>query len=106
MIKPASLDALILTLRGQKVLLDADLAALYGVLTKRLNEQVKRNAERFREDFVFQLNAAEAASLRSQFPTSKRGGRRTLPPVPPTKELGFHMREKAASYGAKRRPRQ
>ncbi len=48
-----SVEILILNLRGQKVLLDADLAAIYGVPTKRLNEQVKRNAARFPEDFVF-----------------------------------------------------
>ena len=50
-------ETLILNLRGQKVLLDADLAAIYGVPTKRLNEQVKRNAARFPEDFVFQLDS-------------------------------------------------
>jgi len=53
------LESLILTIRGQKVLLDADLAAIYGVPTKRLNEQVKRNAERFPEDFIFQLTDSE-----------------------------------------------
>jgi hypothetical protein len=68
-------------LRGQRVLLDADLAALYGVSTKRLNEQVRRNLERFPGDFMFQLTAAETDSLRSQNATSKkgRGGRRTRP---------------------------
>jgi hypothetical protein len=67
--------------RGQKVMLDVDLAGLYGVTTKRLNEQVKRNLERFPEDFMFQLTAEEADSLRSQFATSNagRGGRRYLP---------------------------
>jgi len=65
------LDSLILTIRDQKVLLDADLAAIYGVPTKRLNEQIKRNAERFPKDFVFQLTAAELATLRSYFATSK-----------------------------------
>jgi hypothetical protein len=64
------LDSLILTVRGHKVILDADLAELYGVPTKRLNEQVKRNAERFPADFMFQLTAKEAADLRSQFATS------------------------------------
>jgi hypothetical protein len=69
-------DLLILTIRGQKVLLDADLAALYGVPTKRLNEQVKRNADRFPEDFRFQLTheeAEEALLSRSQSATLKRG---------------------------------
>lgn len=66
------IQARILMLRGVRVILDADLAALYGVPTKRLNEQVKRNARRFPEDFMFQLTRAEArelARLRSQFAT-------------------------------------
>ena len=53
------LESFILTIRSQKVLLDADLAAIYGVPTKRLNEQVKRNAQRFPEDFIFQLTESE-----------------------------------------------
>jgi hypothetical protein len=71
----------IFILRGMKVILDADLAALYGVRTHRLNEQVKRNAERFPADFVFQLTENEAAGLISRFAISKsgRGGRRSLP---------------------------
>ena len=68
--KPSKpIEALILTLRNQKVILDADLAELYGVPTKRLNEAVKRNAERFPEDFHFQLTAREWAGLRSQIAT-------------------------------------
>lgn len=63
----------ILVIRGERVMLDADLAALYGVPTKRLNEQVKRNLERFPKDFMFQLTAEEAASLRSQIATLKAG---------------------------------
>ena len=63
----------ILMLRGQKVLLDADLAALYDVPTKRFNEQVKRNLERFPADFMFQLTEEEWASLRSQIATLKPG---------------------------------
>jgi hypothetical protein len=95
------LETLILTLRRQKVLLDADLAALYAVPTKALNQAVKRNAERFPTDFVFQLLPREMADLRSQFVTAAAqdpvrqydgalrsqfvtskpgpGGRRTLP---------------------------
>lgn len=71
----------IILLRGQRVLLDADLAALYDVTTKRFNEQVKRNLARFPEDFMFQLTAEEFATLRSQFATSNvgSGGRRYLP---------------------------
>jgi hypothetical protein len=59
--------------RGHKVLLDADLAALYGVTTKRFNEQVRRNATRFPEDFMFRLSAEEWDSLRSQLATLKTG---------------------------------
>jgi hypothetical protein len=68
-------------IRGQKVIIDLDLADLYQVPTKRLNEQVRRNRKRFPEDFMFQLTTAEAGALRSQFATSKtgRGGRRYLP---------------------------
>jgi hypothetical protein len=69
----------ILLIRGEKVMLDADLAALYGVETKRLNEQVRRNRARFPEDFIFELTAQEFANLRSQFATSSWGGRRKLP---------------------------
>jgi hypothetical protein len=58
-------------LRGQKVILDFDLAALYGVATKVLNQAVKRNPERFPADFMFQLTAPEASRLRSQFVTSR-----------------------------------
>ena len=71
----------ILIVRGRRVLLDSDLAAFYGETTKRFNEQVKRNLARFPADFMFQLNAAEFAALRSQFATSNigRGGRRYAP---------------------------
>jgi hypothetical protein len=63
----------ILVIHGQKVILDAELADLYGVTTKRLNEQVKRNLDRFPPDFTFQLTAEESASLRSQSATLKTG---------------------------------
>jgi hypothetical protein len=67
-------------IRGQKVMLDSDLAALYRVPTFRLNEGVKRNVGRFPEDFMFRLAKEEALGLTSQFAMSKRrGGRRTLP---------------------------
>jgi ORF6N domain-containing protein len=69
----------ILVLRGQRVILDRELAAIYGVSTGRLNEAVKRNAERFPEDFMFQLTAAELENLRSQFANSSWGGRRYRP---------------------------
>lgn len=88
------IESLILTIRGKQVMLDRDLARLYGVETKRLNQQVQRNIERFPEDFMFQLTKEEFESLRSQFATSnaylsdltsqivisnKRGGQRYLP---------------------------
>ncbi len=61
---------------GFKVMLDEDLAEMYGVETKRLNEQVKRNIDRFPSDFMFQLTEEEYSNLRSQFATSSWGGRR------------------------------
>jgi hypothetical protein len=74
-------DSAILFLRGQKVILDVDLAKLYGVSVKRLNEQVKRNTRRFPSDFLFRLSRIEYANLRSQIATSSsdHGGRRYLP---------------------------
>jgi hypothetical protein len=76
-----AVETRVLFLRHQRVMLDADIAELYGVPVKRLNEQVKRNRERFPSDFMFQLTGKERAALRSQFATSKkgRGGRRYLP---------------------------
>ncbi|MGH8690719.1 MAG: ORF6N domain-containing protein [Burkholderiales bacterium] len=65
-ITPESIGARIVLLRGEKVLLDSDLAALYAVPTKRLNEQVRRNQKRFPPDFVFLLTDQEVAGLRSQ----------------------------------------
>lgn len=74
------LEDRIYIIRGQKVMLDADLANLYGVLTKNLNKAVQRNRDRFPEDFMFRLTANETESLRFQLGTSKnRGGRRYLP---------------------------
>lgn len=69
----------IILLRGQKVIIDADLAALYGVETRRLNEQVRRNRERFPADFIFELTPEEFTNLKSHFATSSWGGRRKLP---------------------------
>ncbi|WP_227626092.1 ORF6N domain-containing protein [Geofilum rubicundum] len=65
--------------REEKVMIDSDLAELYGVETKRLNEQVKRNVSRFPADFMFELTEAEFKNLKSQFATSSWGGRRTPP---------------------------
>jgi len=75
------IEQAILRIRDHNVMLDQDLAQVYGVTTKRLNEQVKRNRSRFPEDFMFQLTAEEAQRLRLQIATSNsaRGGRRTHP---------------------------
>jgi hypothetical protein len=73
------IKAKIYLIRGLKVMLDRDLAGLYRVDTKRLNEQVKRNIKRFPNDFMFQLTQKEFNVLMSQFATSKPGGTRKLP---------------------------
>lgn len=83
-ISPEFIESKIYFIRGQKVMLDSDLAELYKVPTKSLNLAVRRNADRFPEDFMFQLAKGEAESLRFQVETSKtsgRGGRRYLPYV-------------------------
>jgi hypothetical protein len=69
----------IFVIRDKKVILDRDLAELYNVETRRLNEQVKRNIDRFPADFMFQLTVKEFENLKSQFATSSWGGRRKLP---------------------------
>lgn len=69
-VSPYAVDDVILTIRGHKVIFDRDLAMLYGVEVKRLNEQVKRNRERFPDDFAFQLTAQEVTDLKSQFATA------------------------------------
>jgi hypothetical protein len=88
-----AIEQMIFTIRGQKVILDVDLAHIYGVPTKRLNEQVRRNADRFPPDFAFILTDQEVTNLRSQFATSSyehirlkftttsHGGRRYRPNV-------------------------
>ena len=75
------IDTKIHLIRGQRVMLDSDLATIYGVATMRLNEQLKRNLKRFPSDFAFQLTREEFAALISQTAISKkgRGGRRTAP---------------------------
>ena len=76
--KNLNIESLIRTIRGQKVIIDFDLAMLYGVKNKRLNEQVKRNIERFPDDFMFQLTKEEWDALRSQFATAKTPEDRTI----------------------------
>ena len=80
-IETPDIEARIHLIRGETVMLDSDLAALYQVPTKRLKEQVRRNINRFPSDFMFQLNEIEWDSLRSHFAASKsgRGGNRVLP---------------------------
>ncbi len=74
-----SITSRIFLIRGQKVMIDSDLAELYGVSTSRLNEQVRRNIDRFPNDFMFQLTDPEFSDLKSQIATSSWGGRRKLP---------------------------
>jgi phage regulator Rha-like protein len=74
------IERAILLIRGEKVMLDSDLAEIYGVETKRVNEQVRRNLNRFPPDFMFQLDQKEWDSLRSQFATLKRGQHRKYLP--------------------------
>ena len=102
-IKDLSIENKIFTLRGEQVILDRDLAELYGVETKVLNRAVKRNAERFPNHFMFQLTKEEWENLRIHFGTSNvHGGRRYLPfafteqgvsmlsPSFPSSSLGMH----------------
>jgi hypothetical protein len=112
----------ILVIRRAKVLLDSDLAALYGVTTGNLNKAVKRNAGRFPTDFMFQLDAEEVANLKFQFGISSWGGRRRRPyafteqgvamlssvlnseRAVKVNEIGFHVRERVGRYRAPTRP--
>jgi len=75
----AAVASRILVVRGQRVMLDMDLAVLYGVTVRRLNEQVRRNRERFPEGFMHELTNQEVANLKSQFATSSWGGKRKAP---------------------------
>ncbi len=75
----ATIEQKIMLIRGQKVLLDKDLAVLYGVATRDLNKAVSRNIDRFPEDFMIQLTSDEFKNLKSQFGTSSWGGTRKLP---------------------------
>ena len=73
------IESRIFLARGQRVMLDADLAALYGVTVRRLNEQVRRNRDRFPKEFCFRLVPQELGNLKSQNATSSWGGKRKLP---------------------------
>jgi phage regulator Rha-like protein len=74
-----TIQNLIYDIRGQKVMLDADIAELYGVETRMLNQAIKRNTNRFPKDFMFRLSQKEFTNLKSQIVTSSWGGRRKLP---------------------------
>jgi hypothetical protein len=120
---PARVEARILLLRGQKVLLDRDLAAPYGIETKTLRQAVKRNIERFPDDFGFLLDREEVAILRSQIVTSSGegwGGTRYTSmafteqgvamlssvlrsPEKKSNPIGFHVQEESAIYKMKKR---
>ncbi len=91
LIQSSEISSRIYTLRNKEVMLDRDLAELYGVETKVLMQSVKRNIKRFPEDFMFQLSKEEFENLRSQFVTSssKHGGRRYMPYV--FTEYGVYM---------------
>ena len=78
-VPPKSIEGKVFFIRGKRVMFDRDLATLYGVPTKRFNEQVKRNPKRFPDDFMFQLTKEETNNLRSQIATSSWGGPRYLP---------------------------
>jgi len=94
-------EAAILLLRGQKVLLDADLAALYGVETRALVQAVKRNGERFPDDFVFHLTWDEARALRAQYVILNGGGRLNLQsPTGSWTGNGFSVYDGARGVGA------
>lgn len=119
LIAAPAIEKRIFVIRGRQVLLDEDLADLYGVETRVLVQQVKRNAKRFPSDFMFQLTKQEAEALRSQIVTSNegRGGRRyqpyvftekleqifevlhqlLSPPPRPEHPVGFRIREKGES---------
>jgi len=105
MISLEVIERRIFLIRGKKVMLDFHLAELYGVPTKRLNEQVRRNVNRFPEDFMFELTQEESESLRSQIATSKinRGGKRYFPSARPKRQIGFRIEESKTKYRVRKR---
>ena len=94
---PANRENLNNFLNRLKVILDADLAEIYGYSTSRFNEQVKYNVDRFDEDFRFQFKKEELSGLISEFPTSKRGGTRKMPYA--FSEQGIYMHANRALGG-------
>ena len=93
LIQPEQIEQVILLIRGQRVMLDRDLAALYGVETKNLNKAVRRNLERFPADFMFQLTAEETECLRFQIGTLNHGQHfKYLPQAIPRPSCECHRR--------------
>jgi len=86
-VRPQTLKDLIVELRGQSVLLDADVAEIYGVETKRINEAVKNNPDKFPAGYIIELDKREWDSLKSKFSTSTKGGKVKLPSAFPEKGL-------------------
>ena len=86
-----TIQSKIYEIRGQRVMLDFDLAAMYGVKTGRLNEQVKRNIERFPEDFMFQLTRGELEILKSQIATSNELKSQNATSMPRRPVIGFNV---------------
>src|SRR5436853_1553966 len=86
-----NVESAIYLIRGQRVMLDSDLAKIYGVTTKRLNEQLRRNRKRFPEDFAFQLTSEELTNLRSQIATSNDALRSQIATLKPAGR-GQHRR--------------
>ena len=91
-IKFEEIEGKILELRGQKVILDSDVAELYAVETKRINEAVKNNPDKFPDGYTFELDKNEWDALKSKFSTSNKGGKVKLPSV--FTEKGLYMLER------------
>ena len=96
------IDQLILLARGHRVMLDCDLAVLYGVETRVLNQAVRRNLDRFPDDFMFPLSREEVRNI-SQIVTCSTLKQLMTPPEKPRKEIGFHVKEDAVPYRIKRK---
>ena len=88
-LKAGNLEELILEIRGKRVLLDSDIAEIYGVETKRINEAVRNNPEKFPEGYIVELNKVEWEALKSKFSTSRKGGKVKLPSA--FTEKGLYM---------------
>ena len=103
LLEESGVEKMILVIRGKQVLLDRDLAALYGVETKRINEQVKRNIERFPEDFCIQLSLEESQLLRSQNATLEKKGAKFKGKTHKIPFFSFHRtRRSDAIFGSKK----